>query len=133
MEVTGTIKEIKETAYLTDKFRKRDIIITIDGKYPQDVLFQVINDMCEEAGEYKLGDTIKAQFNLMGREWTNPQTGEVKHFNTLQIWSIIFDDVVKLKNNNTFATGNPKVQGNIEKRFEDDAIDNMTEDDDLPF
>jgi hypothetical protein len=34
-----------------------------------------------------VGDNVKVDINLRGREWTNPQ-GEVVYFNTIQGWRI---------------------------------------------
>ena len=134
IEVTGRIHLIKPTELISDKFKKRDVLITIDSKYPQNVLFQLVQDNCEILDAFSEGDNVKAQVNLLGREWKNPKTEIVQHFNTLQIWSIILaDGVGELKNNNTFEAKGSKVEGNIERRFQDEAIDNMTEDDDLPF
>ena len=134
IEVTGRIHLIKPTEIISDKFKKRDVLITIDSKYPQNVLFQLVQDNCEILDAFSEGDNVKAQVNLLGREWKNPKTEIVQHFNTLQIWSIILaDGVGELKNNNTFEAKGSKVEGNIERRFQDEAIDNMTEDDDLPF
>lgn len=107
MEIEGRIHVIKNTESFGDNFRKRDVVITIEGKYPQTVIFQVVNDECDTMNDYKVGDDVKVQFNLRGREWTNPATGEIKFFNTLQIWSIILTDTVgKIKNNNTFESQN---------------------------
>ena len=39
------------------------------------------NDKCTSLDKYNEGDHVEVQYNLRGREWTNPQ-GEVKVFNT---------------------------------------------------
>ena len=105
MEVQGTIKKIGLTKEFNEKFRKREVVLTIDGKYPQDVIFEVNNDMCEVLDEFREYEMVKATFNLRGREWTSPQ-GEVKYFNTLQIWNIdkiVDESVVKLNNKSNFV------------------------------
>ena len=36
--------------------------------------------------QYNIGDELKVQFNLRGREWNGPQG--IKYFNTLEVWRI---------------------------------------------
>jgi len=86
MEVIGTIKHIGETETVSDRFKKREIVITIDpdSTYPQHVSFQLTQDKCDLVNSMIEGVQVKAQFNLRGREWNGPQG--VKYFNTLEIW-----------------------------------------------
>lgn len=87
-KLTGTIKMIGETQQVSEKFSKREIVITDNqGMYPQDILFQITQDKCAILDQYKAGQTVEVSYNLRGREWKNPQ-GEVKYFNTLEIWRI---------------------------------------------
>lgn len=87
MEITGTIKVIGDTNQVSDKFKKRDVVITLAGQYPQDILCQLTQDKCSLIDSYTVGNEIKAHINLRGRGWTNPQ-GEVKYFNTVEVWKI---------------------------------------------
>ncbi len=83
----GTLIKLEGTKQITDKFRKREFVLEIpDGKYPQTIQFQVTGDRCEQMDQYNHGDTIAVEFNLRGREWTKPETGEVKYFNSLDVW-----------------------------------------------
>jgi len=36
---------------------------------------------------FQVGDEVRLEFNLRGREWKNPQ-GEIKYFNSLDVWRI---------------------------------------------
>lgn len=85
----GKIKVINEILVVSDKFKKRDVVITVelDSKYPQDVLFQLTNDKCDISNTFTVGSIVKVSYNLRGREWTSPQ-GEVKYFNTLEAWKL---------------------------------------------
>jgi hypothetical protein len=89
MEVTGILKAKMDTKQVSDKFKSREFVLTTEpgGKYPQQVSFQLNQDKCELIDGFNVGEEIKLQFNLRGREWTNPQ-GEVKYFNTLEAWKI---------------------------------------------
>jgi hypothetical protein len=85
--MTGNIKVINETVQVTDKFSKREVVITDNSMYPQDIMFQATQDKCSMLDSYNVGDNVEVSFNLRGREWTSP-TGEVKYFNTLEAWRI---------------------------------------------
>jgi hypothetical protein len=88
MEVKGTIKMIGDKQQVSDKFAKRDFVVTDGtGMYPQDILFQATQDKCDLLDTVKVGQEVTVHFNLRGREWTSPQ-GEVKYFNTLEAWRI---------------------------------------------
>lgn len=88
MEVTGRVKMIDQTKEVGSAgFRKRDIVVTTDEQYPQHILVQFVQDKCELLNNYQVGDQVKIDINLRGREWTNPQ-GETVYFNTIQGWRI---------------------------------------------
>lgn len=89
IEVTGEIHVIGETKQVSDKFRKREFVLSISDnpKYPQHVQFQLTNDRCEQLDGYEEGDRVRIDFSLRGREWRSP-SGEVKYFNTLDVWKI---------------------------------------------
>lgn len=90
MKLKGEIKLIKETQVISDKFRKRELHLNTDlnTEYPQTILLQSTQDRCDLMNGLKLGQEVEVSFNLKGREWTDPKTGEVKIFNTLDVWKI---------------------------------------------
>ena len=88
MEVTGRVKMVEQTKEVgSSGFRKRDIVVTTDEQYPQHISVQFVQDKCDLLDAYKVGDNVKVDINLRGREWTNPQ-GETVYFNTIQGWRI---------------------------------------------
>lgn len=88
MEIQGRIKTIFATETVGQNgFQKRDLVITTDGQYPQDIIIQFAQGNCALLDNLQVGQMVKIQFNLQGREWTNPQ-GEVKYFNTVLGWKI---------------------------------------------
>lgn len=88
MEIQGRIKTIFATETVGQNgFQKRDLVITTDGQYPQDVIIQFAQGNCALLDNLQIGQIVKVQFNLQGREWTSPQ-GEVKYFNTVVGWKI---------------------------------------------
>lgn len=88
MEVTGTLKAKFDTQKVSDRFSKREFVLTTEANtpYPQHVSFQVTQDKCSLLDQFNEGDELKVQFNLRGREWNGPQG--IKYFNTLEAWRI---------------------------------------------
>ena len=88
MEIQGRIKQIFATETVGQNgFQKRDLVITTDGQYPQDIIIQFAQGNCALLDNLQVGQMVKIHFNLQGREWTSPQ-GEVKYFNTVVGWKI---------------------------------------------
>lgn len=87
--ITGKLKEKFDTVQVRDNFKKREFVLVEESSnYPQTLLFQLIQDKCSELDAVEPGQQIKVNFNLNGREWTNPKTNEVKVFNSLNAWKI---------------------------------------------
>lgn len=87
-KLTGAVKLIKDTVQVSEKFAKREFVISdTSSMYPQDILFQAVQDKCSMLEGIGSGQEVEVSFNLRGREWTSPQ-GEVKYFNTLDAWRI---------------------------------------------
>lgn len=88
MEVTGKIKMIDTTKEVgSSGFKKRDVVVTTDEQYPQHILVQFVQDKCDLLNGLTVGEAVKIDINLRGREWVNPQ-GETVYFNTIQGWRI---------------------------------------------
>ncbi|MCX8080296.1 MAG: DUF3127 domain-containing protein [Bacteroidia bacterium] len=89
MDIIGRIKAIFETQKISDRFSKREFVLTIDenSPYPQYITFQLVQDRCSLIDQYAVGDEVKVFFNLKGREWKNPE-GQIKYFNTIEAWKI---------------------------------------------
>lgn len=88
MEIQGRIKQIFAPETVGQNgFQKRDLVITTDGQYPQDIIIQFAQGNCALLDNLQIGQIVKIHFNLQGREWTSPQ-GEVKYFNTVVGWKI---------------------------------------------
>lgn len=87
--IEGTLKVIGETnTYGSKGFRKREcVVMTNEGEYSKPIPVEFVQDKCDLLDAYQVGDGVKINFNLSGREWTSPQ-GEVKYFLSLQGWQI---------------------------------------------
>lgn len=88
MNLVGKIKVVKQLQIIGNNgFRKREIVITTNEKYPQHILIEFTQDKCELLNDCVVGQEVKIYMNLRGREWVNSQ-GESVYFNSFQGWKI---------------------------------------------
>ncbi len=126
MEVTGQLKLKFDTQKVSEKFQKREFVLSTDlsTPYPQHISFQVTQDKCSMLDAFNPGDELKVQFNLRGREWNGPQG--VKYFNTLEAWRI---EKVAAGMSNTNTSNSSMQESTPAPVFNSSISDN----DDLPF
>ena len=124
MEIIGKIKWIDETKeYGSNGFKKRELVITTEEQYPQNILVEFIQDKCEILNSFQIGNNVKIGINLRGREWTNPE-GQVKYFNSIQGWRI---DLINEETNEGIPPMPPPISA------ENTNENNTEHEDDLPF
>jgi len=89
IEATGKLHTIFDTKQVSERFSKREFVLelTDNPKYPQVVLFQLTGDRCAQLDEFRVGDQVRIDFSLRGREWRSPQ-GDLKYFNSLDVWKV---------------------------------------------
>jgi hypothetical protein len=88
-QATGVILSIGETQTVGANFTKRPFVLMTDEttQYPQYVEFELQGDRCDMIDAYQVNQKVVIDYNLKGRQWTNPQ-GQLKTFNTLVCWKI---------------------------------------------
>ena len=122
MEVTGKIKKIDETkTFGSNGFRKRELVVTTDEQYPQMIMIEFIQDKCDLLNNFNVGEDVRVNINLRGREWVNPE-GEAKYFNSIQGWRI-----------EKFQAAESEVPPVDAANFEPATSVDENEPDDLPF
>lgn len=132
MEVVGTLKAKFDTQKVSDRFQKREFVLTTEANtpYPQHVSFQVTQDKCNILDQFGDGEEIKVQFNLRGREWNGPQG--IKYFNTLEAWRI-----EKVSEGNTSVPSSQNTNHASNNTINTSAAPvftgNVGDNDDLPF
>ncbi len=127
-KLTGTVKVVNDTVQVSEKFSKREFVITDSSSmYPQDILFQLTQDKCSMADGISVNDTVEVSFNLRGREWVSPQ-GEVRYFNTLDAWR-----VEKMGAGAGIPQGGPSAMNLAPTPSAIESATSEQEDDDLPF
>lgn len=84
-EATGQILVIHDTQTFTSGFQKREFVLKVpDGKYPQEVKFEVLKDNCDLLDRVKPGDEIKVHFGIRGNEFKG------RHYVNLVCFSMEF-------------------------------------------
>ena len=88
LKIKGAVKLINEVKVISDKFSVREFVVTIpNDKYPQDVIFQTVNDKMDVLDLIKKGQEVEVSFNLRGREYAAPGQ-PVRYYNTLDAWKV---------------------------------------------
>ena len=125
MEVQGSIKVIGEVQEISAKFKKRELVVSTDEQYPQTLSIEFIQDKTDLLNKFEVGQNVKVGINLRGREWENPQTKEIKYFNSIQGW------IIELLENSSSDDDLPPLD-NLSP-FEPASETNDEDLDDLPF
>jgi len=82
-EASVKIKLISDTQNFPSGFSKREFVVTTgDGKYPQDLKFEVVKDKCEILDNYKEGQEVQVNFDIRGNEYNG------KYYVNLSCWKI---------------------------------------------
>jgi len=82
LTMKGAIKLIKPINVISDKFSVREFVITTADKYPQEVIFQTVNDRMDVIAPYGQGQEVTVSFNVRGREYNG------KYYNTLDAYKV---------------------------------------------
>jgi hypothetical protein len=81
--IKGAIKLINPIKVISDKFSVREFVVTTpDAKYPQDILFQTVNDRMDVLYSLGVGQQVEVSYNVRGREFNG------RYYNTLDAWKI---------------------------------------------
>lgn len=88
MTIKATIKRIKETVQVSDRFKKRIIHVETVEQYPQTLEIQLTQDKTSLVDSFAEGQTVDISLNLRGREWDPNDGSEMKVFNTIEAWRI---------------------------------------------
>jgi hypothetical protein len=114
MELTGTIKLVKDIQTFDSGFQKREFVLTTTGEYPQDIKFELLKDNVDKLNKSHENLPFEVHFDIRGREYNG------NYYNNLVCWK-----VKALYENN--ADGSHTPHGKV-----NDAFDG-TGDEDPPF
>ena len=82
MKVTGTIKLINTEQVISEKFRKREFVITTEDRYPQDILFQLTQNNTDLIDTIRVGEKVEVSYNLRGKEYNG------RYYVSLDAWQV---------------------------------------------
>lgn len=134
MEIVGILKVKFDTQRISDRMQKREFVVTTEANtpYPQHISVQVTQDKCTLLDKFNVGDEIKVNINLRGREWNGPQG--IKYFNTIEAWRIEAINGGKAKADEKKADVTNNQNGTHDKSSSTPVFTgNVGDNDDLPF
>lgn len=134
-KIVGRIYKVSETVQITDKFKKRDIIIdhttsNQKGTFVEYIKMQAVQEKCGDYNSFEKGDMVEIEFRLTGRKmgekpdekvYTNVDAVSVRLINKAQTGVKSNSQLVE----DTLPMGDGKP--------EDFSLNTKEVDDDLPF
>ncbi len=85
-QLSGTIKEIFDIQTFPSGFSKQEMVLTIDGDFPQDIKFTAVKDKCKLLSGLHKGFRVTVSFNVKGNCYKD------KYYVDLQVWMIKTDE-----------------------------------------
>ncbi len=82
MQVTGTVKLIGETQTFDSGFTKRQLVVSTDEQYSQDIAMDFVKDKTELLNKFKVGEKVSVSINIRGNEYNG------KYYVNLNGWRI---------------------------------------------
>jgi hypothetical protein len=86
-KLKGSVIHIGETQQITETFKKRDLVIFVDGQYPQEYIFEATQTRCELLDAVQLKQEVEVGFAIQGNGWTSKE-GEKRWANTLVLLQV---------------------------------------------
>lgn len=89
MQITAKVYKVGATQQVTDKFKKREVIIIIEptSQYPQHIKVQFSQDKCDLADTLSIGSEATFHINLRGKLYTDKQ-GQENCITNLEVWKV---------------------------------------------
>jgi hypothetical protein len=89
MQITGKVHRVEEPTSREHNgkvYKEQKVVIEItEGQYTQQVGCSISRDNI--IGTLQVGQTVTADINLRGRDYTNKQ-GQIANFTTVEIWRV---------------------------------------------
>ena len=90
MKIKGKIVKVGNVKDISQTFRKRELILKTIENYPQSLAIEFKQSNCGllDAHFCNKGQAVEVSINLKGREWENPDTKEIRYFNSIEGWRV---------------------------------------------
>ena len=82
MVVEGKVILMEDIFQISDKFKKRLLVVELPGEYPQPIPIDFVQDKVSLLDAISVGDDVKVSINLRGNEHKG------KYYISLQGWKI---------------------------------------------
>ena len=102
-KIKGIVKIKTEVTTYSEKFKKAELIIETEDKYPQTLCVEFINESISCIEDININDKVEVSINIRGRQWTSPKN-EVKYFTSLSGWQV--SHIIAEKGSKEFASEN---------------------------
>ena len=91
LEITGKLLEKYDTQVVSDRFKKREFVLelvdeTPNGNFTNYAKMQLVQNKTDLLDQFKVGDTIKATFNIKGNRYD--KNGTTSYFTNLDVWRL---------------------------------------------
>ena len=87
MTIKGKIKQVGQTITFDSGFQVRELILTTEDKYPQDVQIKFFKDKCNLLDGLSSGVGIEVAYNLRGNSYKD-KNGNERHSTDVVGWRI---------------------------------------------
>lgn len=87
-QIKGTVIAVSPVNQVSEKLRKREVVIETNEQYPQKIAFEFVNERVDLVTPSAKGKEVSIHFDIRGREWADPKTGTTKYFISLNAWKI---------------------------------------------
>ena len=81
-ELEGKVKEVFDEKVVGKGLRIKEFVVTTEGKYPQDLKFECLQDKIGQLEGIAPEEPVKVKFDLRGREWKG------NYFVNLSAWQV---------------------------------------------
>lgn len=89
MNIVGKVHEIGNVQNVTDKFKKRNLVVAYaeNPQFVEYINFEATQDKVNLFDKLNVGDNVDVSFNLKGKPFTN-KSGVTSYFNSLVVWRV---------------------------------------------
>ena len=90
MEIKGKVFSIGDTEIVSEKFKKRELIVEYaeNPEYVEYIKFEATQNKVDLLNTLRIGDEVEVSFNLRGRGWKD-YSGKQNFTNNLVIWRVV--------------------------------------------
>ncbi len=127
-EATGKIKAIFDTQTFASGFAKREFVVTTEGKFPQDIKFEVVKDKCALLDDFHPDQDVQVNFDIRGNEYNG------KYYVNLSCWKVQPADGAEKSSSPPPRSGQAPSRPAANAEPPKDELRNENDfDDDIPF